>query len=445
MSCNIAHAFTCSNHSPVWHHIPSHDGSLYKFCKRKIDTRLQKIVDVKVKKALAKEDMKRARAGAESGKGGEFPTIKRQPTLPVLDTNLDDKLPEMPMLSRQGTQTTLPEYTEGNDPPPFDLEKQPTLPRVFSRPIPSRSATQSSQASYASNAPLISSAAPIEYGPMGRSYSPVPYSPLEYGAQSSNHRPVIGRSMTGNSQSSQWSHNSGSRPDLPEHGRMPHRPTRQNTAASTFSSSNGYSRPLPPSRQDTATSYSSTSRFTPSPFPRQNIGASGGLVRQYTGRSDFNDTGRNSPSFLNQRLHFAAQTTPIDDFKPYMSTSPGGYKAVEEYELQSRTPHNQPRHPEGSGHFVAYNPSTNTPNSQNFSAPTTTSNRNFTTPNHQPQSDYFSRPLPPQRSGTAPIPTNTTYDDSIYDSYSASDDIEPSRPSVPVRAATAGPRDGRWN
>ena len=431
----------------VWHHIPNQDGGLYKYCKRKINDRLQRIVDAKVKKALAKEDMKRARAEASPGKGSDFPTIKRQATLPVLDTNMDDKLPDMPMPSRQSTQTTLPEYAPRqlaeHDPLPFDLERQPTLPGVYSRPMPARSMTQSSQASYASNAPLIDSAAPIGCTPVGRSHSPGPISPPGYGPYSHDGHSPMGRSFMG-TQHSQRSYFSGS--EIVRQGRIPSPPTRQNPGMSNISSSS-HSRPAPPIRQNTPFNYSSTALPAHHLSPRQNTRLHNHQMkermipidpaRQTAGASRFHDTGPNPLSLVSSDPQL---TTNMSANNP----SYGRRTPVEEFELQPRSPgHNQSRHAETSSRFVAYNPKLNRSDSQNMSSPTTMIPiRNFTTPNRQPQGEYFSQHPPPQRSGTAPVSTTTTYDDSIYGFYAA-EDAQTSRPPIPVRAATAGPRGGR--
>ena len=135
----------------LWHYIPSQDGGLRKFCKRKIESRLQRIVDAKIKKALAKEDMKRTK---EEAKGGDVkPYMKRQPTLPLLDDASSDKHSEMPSLSRATTMSTLPEYTVSpiDRPPMPDLGRQPTLPDVAhfpTRPPPTRSITHDSTSDF---------------------------------------------------------------------------------------------------------------------------------------------------------------------------------------------------------------------------------------------------------------------------------------------------------
>ncbi|KAL8940839.1 MAG: hypothetical protein Q9216_002591 [Gyalolechia sp. 2 TL-2023] len=69
----------------LWHHIPRSDGSLTRYCRRKIDTRLSKIVSVKVNKALARHDILRAREAGRTPSGERPPQVKRQPTIPIVD------------------------------------------------------------------------------------------------------------------------------------------------------------------------------------------------------------------------------------------------------------------------------------------------------------------------------------------------------------------------
>lgn len=164
----------------LWHHIPSSDGSLSAYCHRKINARLERIVNVKVNKALAKDIVLQDRNPTQPNtqfppRPGEF---KRQPTLPTLDTTAGDKPPSMPGLSRQTTQTTLPPYS--NPPTAGGDEKtsgqQPTLPDLSwsdQKPMPpSRTATHSSGRSEDS-APLVSNASGMGYSPASR-YEPTP-------------------------------------------------------------------------------------------------------------------------------------------------------------------------------------------------------------------------------------------------------------------------------
>ncbi|EZF31980.1 hypothetical protein H101_04430 [Trichophyton interdigitale H6] len=116
----------------LWHHIPSEDGTLSVYCRRKINRRLERIVKKKVDKALTNavvlQDRKRTNTDLETG----VASIKRNPTLPTLPSVMDlkqpqqPKLPEMPPLSRQTTVTTLPPYR----PQTSNTDRPPPLPEV---------------------------------------------------------------------------------------------------------------------------------------------------------------------------------------------------------------------------------------------------------------------------------------------------------------------------
>jgi hypothetical protein len=199
----------------LFHHIPSSDGGLSGYCRRKINQSMDKIVRTKVEKALRKENALRARQEGAVGQDA----MKRQPTLPNLDPfdpNSDEK---PPLLSRQTTQATLPEYSSrpgtaagSTLTSPSDLERQPTLPDLGSaefRPRPptrvNTHASSTSWASHGSNAPLMGGAGDMGYGPPGRSQSPVGMSPSE----SYNSRSGLNRSYTGHSQATQRSYTPG--------------------------------------------------------------------------------------------------------------------------------------------------------------------------------------------------------------------------------------------
>ena len=165
----------------LWHHIPDSDGGLSSFCRRKVDSRLQKIVGVKVNKALAKKSRMKLRDGTQAVKIGEPPLqVMRQATLPVLGTKAEDKLPEMPSPPMTRAES-LRESRHFHHKPPFlyhGPDREPRIPNispVSGRPIPpSRSATQSSgnsQASYASNFPLAGGAAEMGYSHPPRNFS----------------------------------------------------------------------------------------------------------------------------------------------------------------------------------------------------------------------------------------------------------------------------------
>ena len=199
----------------LWHYIPNADGGLSGYCERKINGRLSKIVSVKVNKALEEEERKRVRADAKAAKKGEKPKFGRQATLPILfDQKTDDTLPNMPMLNRNDTMATLPAYSSR----PGTPSDQPTLPGFEldkldqKRPFPSRTITGSSamsNASFASNAPLMSNASDMGYG---RSASPAPsLPPLDV-----NGFPrAPQRTMTANSNNSQWNRGPPGPPRLP--------------------------------------------------------------------------------------------------------------------------------------------------------------------------------------------------------------------------------------
>ncbi|PQE07770.1 pheromone-regulated membrane protein [Rutstroemia sp. NJR-2017a BVV2] len=239
----------------LWHYVPNSDGGLTGYCERKINDRLTQIVSVKVNKAIEEEERKRAKAEAKAVKKGEKPPTGRQATLPTFaDSQTDgDKLPEMPMLSRQDTMTTLPQYTSrpgtpsGNVPQvaSFELDQ---LEKA--RPQPGRSITGSS---YASNAPLLNNAGPVGYG---RS-SPPPSVP----DVNTDVFPGPQRTNTAGSQNSQWQRGP---PQGPPRMFSPMGPDRGFTA-SPMSYADGRNTPgFPgPQRQNTMDSYGR-------PIPRSN-------------------------------------------------------------------------------------------------------------------------------------------------------------------------------
>ncbi|TKA60741.1 hypothetical protein B0A55_10604, partial [Friedmanniomyces simplex] len=90
----------------LWHYIPQRDGRLSIYCRRKIDRRLEKIVEHKIKAAIQDEELKKQKAEKKAElkrmKTGETlasrqPALIRQPTLPQLGNSpemvKEDKLP----------------------------------------------------------------------------------------------------------------------------------------------------------------------------------------------------------------------------------------------------------------------------------------------------------------------------------------------------------------
>lgn len=405
----------------LWHHIPSDDGGLSGYCTRKIETRLGRIVGEKYKKALAKENAMLAKEDDDSVRNGQQPgRMRRQPTIPLLDEQKDEKLLDMPTLSRHTTQSTLPLYTSRpstrDDDSTSGYYRQPAVTDLAmngSRPgPPSRNATQSSAAtnsSYASRAPLIGGASAIGYGPPGRSYSPAPLS--RTGSDTSIHddRPLMNRQATGSSQGTQRSYTPSWAPPTYQGRRTP-----------------GPRQMGPPTRQNTGMSgYDPVGRITPGPSPIDTHNY------QTTGRwiDPTNSFGKHTPGPASGRL------TPAQEYEMRENPQNGG---------PQRMPSNTP--------YQAYNPNLHAAPIE--AAPITTRTitpavpqqpqRNFSTPNRAPQADYFgTQPRPPQRSGTAPLPQTTTSDNSTAESYGGGYREFPPRPTVPARAATAhGARSG---
>ena len=184
----------------LWHHI--RDGSLSRYCRRKIDTRLHKIVMIRVNRALDKDSRVRAKQEAKGARMGPQGDFKRQPTVPTVPV-LDNESPqEVKPLALQMDPMNTP-----SDPYPLskeNIQREPTVPDVLAtsrRPqLPSRSTTQSSaqsNMSYADNTPLIGSAAPTGYGPPG-SYRAPPTSSHGHRSNSydPSHRPIGGPSQS---------------------------------------------------------------------------------------------------------------------------------------------------------------------------------------------------------------------------------------------------------
>ncbi|GIJ82695.1 hypothetical protein Asppvi_001206 [Aspergillus pseudoviridinutans] len=153
----------------LFHHIPSEDGSLKVYCRRKINSRLMRVVRRKVDKALAKSTLNRAPTQPDLA-------LDRKPTLPMMvDLNAEDKTPTVTTLSRSMTQTTLPPYT--SRPGTAAPERNPTLPTLpdvswTEKPALSRTVTQSSAHSELTS--YSGATAVSGYSPLDRGSSPAP-------------------------------------------------------------------------------------------------------------------------------------------------------------------------------------------------------------------------------------------------------------------------------
>lgn len=142
----------------LFHHIPSRDGTLTTYCRRKINTRVMRIVKVKVNKALAKGMALQDRAPTQPNMGASV-----KPTLPTVGKG-EDKGPIVTTISRSTTQTTLP-----SRPGTAAADRNPALPDLSwsdEHPGLSRTATETSAFS--------ESTAVSTYSPLDRGPSPAP-------------------------------------------------------------------------------------------------------------------------------------------------------------------------------------------------------------------------------------------------------------------------------
>ncbi|KAF2258141.1 hypothetical protein CC78DRAFT_414843, partial [Lojkania enalia] len=164
----------------LWHYIPSTDGSLSNYCRKKIEERLERIVNKKVRKAIEKQDLKRRKEEQRAMKKGDLDPSHRAPTLPSLVG--DDDNSSIYSMARSDTMSTTTRGSSSFGPTRTNTMntmnsvsttrtgamKQPSLPSLNERPYPNRSDTN---VSFSSNAPLLSQASG-----MGQS-SPVPPMP----------------------------------------------------------------------------------------------------------------------------------------------------------------------------------------------------------------------------------------------------------------------------
>lgn len=368
----------------LWHYIPQSDGRLSVYCRRKVDRRLYKVVEHKVKAAIEEEERqaKKAERKAElkRQKTGEQPLpqhmkLVRQPTLPELGKTPEMNDEKFPLARHDTTSSvnTLPVYTRE------PVQRQPTLPQLDEhRPVPDRSNTQASAwsnaPSYSSHAPLVSNTGFADES--DRDLPPLP--PIGHDRQDSF--------------ASQHSFNPGpprmqtpmsARPFTPENGgyrgapgpgpRFPP-PVRSNTGYTNLDSEPLRSAYPPPPRSATADGY------------------------------------RPAPSQLTQNKPFAthqsfSRPNPIPIRKP---SQPSQYAPVAPQQNQPPAPAyemtNQPIHtsppPQNPGGYVAFNPSAAT-------TPTVHDGprRNITISSGAPGTagNYFGN-VQPMRSATAPIP-----------------------------------------
>ncbi|KAJ5129528.1 uncharacterized protein N7515_005567 [Penicillium bovifimosum] len=160
----------------LFHHIPAEDGTLSRYCRRKVGQRLKRIVHRKNNKALAKGLKLQSRTPTQ-------PTLGDFDSKPTLPSIAGDKVPAVSTLSRSTTQTTLPPYSRSAS--STAPGHNPTLPNLEfdGKPPLSRTATASSAMS--ESASLTGNAAGMGYSPLDRqnpTLPPVP--PLPAGVTS---------------------------------------------------------------------------------------------------------------------------------------------------------------------------------------------------------------------------------------------------------------------
>lgn len=155
----------------LWHFIQNE--TLTGFCRRKVETRLARIVKAKTDKILAKqqakwEKMERKGASQISLASTLPPKFARQPTLPTIGGSPPTK---SELYRNNSSTSTLPLYS--SEPPtpmdrPGSMRRVPTLPNIMEasgRPLPpSRSTTGFTNASFGSDAPLLGQAGGMGYG-----------------------------------------------------------------------------------------------------------------------------------------------------------------------------------------------------------------------------------------------------------------------------------------
>ncbi|EKV16294.1 pheromone-regulated membrane protein [Penicillium digitatum] len=139
----------------LFHHIPAEDGSLSRYCRRKVGQRLKRIVHRKNNKALAKGLKLQNRAPTQP----MLATVSN-PSLPSLS---GDKVPTVASLSRSTTETTLPPYSRSNL---SALAQNPTLPNLEFDAKPTLARTGTSTSAISETVSLTGNAAGMGYTPL---------------------------------------------------------------------------------------------------------------------------------------------------------------------------------------------------------------------------------------------------------------------------------------
>ena len=402
----------------LWHHIPTSDGSLAEYCRRRIDSRLYKIVGKKIEKALAKENKKKLKDDAKLGGNGLDP-VKRQPTVPIL-VSPDEKVGSTPPLTRQNTQSTfatqstLPAY-ESRPNTPFnpELKREPTLPTVGTPPLRPANLRLDAAASYGPDVPLVPGAADMGYG----------------GSNTQSRRPLV-RSNTDISMTSD-----GLMPSIPS----PAQPWSPGSyGPPPMSNTDQYFTPTGPiprsltgpsqsSHQPISSSQMAPPYIGPTPGPGRGTPYRG-LTSGPTRAPPYRGPAQRAPSAPPRQMYSRPppqrkplpSNIPSDSHdRPFIARPPLPRGPPHSYEMQPRRPLPVSTGSRGGG-YVAFNPA-----------------RAAQPPaGAVPAKLDFPRQRPPlmQRAGTAPLRQNATYHDCIYAAYGGYDD-EPIQ-----RAVTTDPR-----
>jgi hypothetical protein len=182
----------------LWHYIPKADGTLTQYCRRKVETRLERIVGKKVKKAIEKADQKRRQEEQRAIKKGRLDPSQTRPTLPKLGDDDTSTVFSLQRSDTMTTNTTLPPYSVNAPMRPGTSNTNrtamnPRLPTLDEKPgMPTRSdtlGTSYSNPSYRSNAPLLDQA-----GAMGTATPAEPMPPMDRRADYFPQQPI--RSFT---------------------------------------------------------------------------------------------------------------------------------------------------------------------------------------------------------------------------------------------------------
>jgi hypothetical protein len=152
----------------LFHHIPAEDGTLSRYCRRKVGQRLKRIVHRKNNKALAKGLKLQNRAPTQ-------PTLAVFDSKPTLPSIAGDKGPTVTTISRSTTQTTLPSYSRSNS--SAAPIHNPTLPNLDFDAKPPLTRTMTASSAMSESTSLTSHAAGMGYSPLDSQHPTLPSIP----------------------------------------------------------------------------------------------------------------------------------------------------------------------------------------------------------------------------------------------------------------------------